>query len=132
MYVYVISNPAFEGWLKVGKSNNPKQRFESFKTYAPTEYQLELLVEFEDDRPLHNKLDALGYERKGEWFKVTNAEVRRVILETIAEFDAFSAAVPTGKNQAQAVHEGVNLTGLEPITSRRRHLNAEAKQVNSN
>lgn len=105
--------------MKVGKSNNPKQRFESFKVYAPTEYRLEMLVEFEDDRPLHNKLDALGYERRGEWFKANNAEVRRVILETIAEFDASSAAVSTGKNQAEKAHEGVKLTGLEPITRRK-------------
>ena len=119
MHVYIISNEAFPGWLKVGKTGNITSRLSALQVGSPVDYSVDLLIEFFDDRPLHNKLEALGIERKGEWFKATNAEVRRVILETIAEFDASERALSTGKNQAEKAHEGVKLTGLEPVSRRK-------------
>ena len=109
MYVYVISNPAFEGWLKVGKTKNLNARMSTLQTGAPTDYQVELLIEFFDDRPLHNKLEAQGYERSKEWFKAELSDVRRVILETvdewkegnIQEIDGASARHSSGKFQAE-------------------------------
>ncbi len=86
MYVYVISNPAFKGWLKVGRTKDIHQRLQNLKTAAPHEYVLEFMIEFDDDRPVHNKLQAQGYERSMEWFKAELSDVRRVILETVAEW----------------------------------------------
>ena len=113
MYVYVISNPAFEGWLKVGKTKDIHERLQRFKTFSPYPYTLEFMIEFGDDRPIHNKLQAQGYERSQEWFKAELSDVRRVILETIAEWDKCdiqeidraSARHSSGKFQAQAMSE---------------------------
>ena len=118
MYVYIISNEAFDGWLKVGKTAQIKRRMSTMQTGAPTEYVVELLVKFFDDKPIHNKLEALGIERKGEWFKASMADVRSVVLATVSEWERTRAADPTGKNQAEVLHEGVNLTGLEPVSRR--------------
>jgi hypothetical protein len=86
MYIYVISNPSFDGWLKVGKTKDLHKRICAMQTSAPTEYEYLLVDEFHCDKPIHNKLLAMGIEHSREWFKTDLDTVERVIADTVAEW----------------------------------------------
>ena len=86
MYIYVISNPSFDGWLKVGKTKNPYQRLQTLKTAAPQDYEIVMLTEFHDDRPIHNRLLALGIENSREWFKTDLDTIETVIADVVAQW----------------------------------------------
>ena len=45
MYIYVISNPAIDGWLKVGKTKNLTTRLNTLQTGSPHEYKYEMVTE---------------------------------------------------------------------------------------
>ena len=73
-YVYVISNPAWEGWYKVGMALDAWDRCASFQTSSPfRDYKLEYCKHFKDRRSaeleVHGLLIASHVVRKGEWFK---------------------------------------------------------------
>ena len=87
MYVYVISNPAFPEWLKVGKTKNLHTRMTTLNTATPFEFKIEVVEEeLPCDKPVHNKLLAMGVESSREWFKVDIDTVERVIADTVAEW----------------------------------------------
>ena len=86
MYIYVLSNPSFDGWLKVGKTKNLYTRLNNYNTGAPTEYEFVLVDEFFCDKPIHNKLLAMGIERHREWFKTDLDTIESVIAEVMAEW----------------------------------------------
>ena len=100
MYVYVMSNEAFDGWLKVGKTVDIKNRMHSMQTGAPTEYVVELLVELEDDVIVHWKLEEWGVERKLEWFKCDRDTARRAVLETMDDVRRHEDMVAANKLKA--------------------------------
>jgi hypothetical protein len=104
MYVYVISNEAFDGWLKVGKTKDIKNRMYSMQTGAPTEYVVELLVELEDDVLVHWKLDEWGVERKLEWFKCDRATARKAVLEVKRDVEDHRDMVAA--NRLKAANDG--------------------------
>ena len=86
MYIYVISNPAFDGWLKVGKTIDLSKRLIAMQTSAPTEYKYELVDEFFCDKPIHNKLLAMGIESRREWFKTDLDTIEQVIADVVAQW----------------------------------------------
>ena len=85
MYVYVISNPMFPGWYKVGKAKNIHKRFINYHTYAPEEYVLECTFKFMCDKPVHNRLTAMGIESHREWFKTDLDTIKSAITLVAAE-----------------------------------------------
>jgi hypothetical protein len=73
--VYIITNPAWKGWIKVGRAVEAKDRCKGYQTGSPLrDYNLEY-KKFFDDRA---KAEALAHklcakkskERNGEWFKL--------------------------------------------------------------
>ena len=84
MYIYVISNTAFDGWLKVGKTKDLHKRLCAMQTSAPTEYEYVLVDEYHDDRPIHNRLLAQGIEHSREWFKCGLDVIEQAIADVIA------------------------------------------------
>ena len=87
MYVYIISNEAFDGWLKVGKTKDINRRVIAMQVGAPTPYVVELLVEMHDDRPVHNRLDAMRVKRTGEWFQIGQSELRDIVLRVKSDWE---------------------------------------------
>lgn len=66
-FVYVISNPAWPGFYKIGMSTNPKRRLSQYQTYSPhRDYKLEWFGFFFDKREgeklLISKLDNYSHE----------------------------------------------------------------------
>jgi hypothetical protein len=69
-FIYIISNPAWSGWYKVGMSHNPKKRLGAYQTYSPyRDYKLDHWS-FWENRREGEKLVLRNFgDTKGEWTK---------------------------------------------------------------
>lgn len=81
--VYIITNPAWEGWVKVGMAVDAKDRLNSYQTSCPfRDYVLYYSYETKDRRKAeseaHSKLDE-KFERRKEWFRCTPEEAIEVL-----------------------------------------------------
>lgn len=85
-YVYIIenTNPAFEGWKKIGKTSDLHNRMKSFRTYEPNlESKFRFLKAFKSEHALeieqrtHHSLnlklanDQSNSNRNGEWYFIS-------------------------------------------------------------
>jgi predicted GIY-YIG superfamily endonuclease len=105
MYVYIISNESFDGWLKVGKTNDIKRRVSELQTAAPTEHIVELLVDgMEYDHEAHMILVEQGIEKSGEWFKCDLATAREAVLKARQNIKMQEDMVAV--NRLKAANEG--------------------------
>ena len=105
MYVYIISNEAFDGWLKVGKTKDIKKRVSNLNTGSPYEYRVELLIEMHDDKPIHNRLVTMGYESSREWFKVELAELRGIVLRVKSDWERWDPERDSPSSDSAAAND---------------------------
>ena len=75
-YVYVITNPAWSDWVKVGMAIDAEDRLASYQTSSPLrDYELQYSVYCRDrrksERKAHKLATELATDRKGEWFKLS-------------------------------------------------------------
>ena len=87
-YIYVITNPAWPEWVKIGMAIDAEDRLNGYQTSSPMrDYQLVHAIPTPDraraERVAH-KAAALCGERQGEWFKIPNSEAV-AILQHIKE-----------------------------------------------
>jgi len=87
-YVYVITNPAWPDWVKIGMAIDAEDRLNGYQTSSPMrDYELVHAIQTPDraraERVAH-KAAAMCGERKGEWFKIPNSEAV-TILQHIKE-----------------------------------------------
>ena len=78
-YVYVISNPAWPDWVKVGMAIDADDRCSSYQTSSPLrDYVLHCAISSDDRRKdeskAHKQLDTVASDRRGEWFKISVEE----------------------------------------------------------
>ena len=88
--VYVITNPNFPDWVKVGMAIDAEDRLNNYQTSSPfRDYVLQYRYDVNDRRKAesqaHTELQK-SYERKGEWFKCTPEEARVVVSSTAEEY----------------------------------------------
>ena len=81
--VYIITNPAWEGWVKVGMAVDAEDRLNSYQTSCPfRDYMLYYSYKAKDRRKAeseaHSKLDE-KFERRKEWFRCTPQEAIEVL-----------------------------------------------------
>jgi len=74
-YVYAITNPAWEGWVKIGMAVDADDRCKSYQTSSPLrDYKLEHCTYFEDRRKAehqaHKIAEEIADECGSEWFKI--------------------------------------------------------------
>lgn len=74
-YVYVISNPAWPDWVKVGMAIDAYDRCSSYQTSSPyRDYILHCAISSNDRRKdeykAHTALEKISDSRRGEWFKI--------------------------------------------------------------
>ena len=87
-YVYVITNPAWPEWVKIGMAIDAEDRLNGYQTSSPMrDYELVHAIATPDraraERVAH-KAAAMCGERQGEWFKIANEEAV-TILQHIKE-----------------------------------------------
>ena len=78
--LYLITNPAFEGWVKVGMAVDAQDRLKNYQTSSPfRDFELQSFCKVDDRRAaeaeLHRRLQKI-YEFNGEWFKCTIENAR--------------------------------------------------------
>ena len=88
--VYVITNPNFPDWVKVGMAIDAEDRLNSYQTSSPfRDYVLQYYYDVNNRRAAENEAHTelqKSYERKGEWFKCTPEEARVVVSSTAEEY----------------------------------------------
>lgn len=83
-YVYVITNPCWEGWIKVGMAIDSEDRCKQYQTSSPfRDYTLRFKKYFDDRRSAeqqaHKKIKNICKDNNGEWFKVSISEAKEII-----------------------------------------------------
>jgi hypothetical protein len=89
--VYVITNPAWEGWVKVGMAVDAEDRAGNYQTASPyRDYELAYVVDTPDRRATeaeaHKRLSDM-FEQRNEWFKCDVEIAKRWIDSIIGEYD---------------------------------------------
>ena len=88
--VYIITNPAWEGWVKVGMAVDAMDRTKNYQTSSPfRDYSLLYAYEVNDRRAgeaaAHARL-AKECDNINEWFRLPPAIANELILEVIHEY----------------------------------------------
>lgn len=87
--VYIITNPAWEGWVKVGMAVDAVDRTGNYQTSSPyRDYELGYVVDTQDRRATEAETHArLGdlFEQRNEWFKCTVEMAERIIDGVLEE-----------------------------------------------
>ena len=83
-YVYAITNPAWEGWIKIGMAVDAEDRLKGYQTSSPLRDFVLLHKKFFDNRrraeaEAHMNADKIAKERRGEWFKISKDKVINII-----------------------------------------------------
>lgn len=83
-YVYVMINPAFPGWVKVGSAVSMSDRENSYQTGDPhRQYTMVGGVYTEDrltlERACHKHCSSSATATKGEWFKLNEVHALNII-----------------------------------------------------
>jgi len=90
-YVYVITNPAWPDWVKIGMAIDADDRCNSYRTSSPhRDFVLEYTVETDNRRTLeqaaHKEARKVASKTKGEWSKL-DVETAIEILNNLKEQD---------------------------------------------
>jgi hypothetical protein len=83
-YVYAITNPAWEGWIKIGMAVDAEDRLKGYQTSSPLRDFVLLHKKFFDNRrraeaEAHISADKIAKERRGEWFKIDTSDAINLI-----------------------------------------------------
>jgi len=88
--VYVITNPNFCSWVKVGMAVEAEDRLNGYQTSSPfRDYMLNYSWDVNDRRAAeseaHSELQKL-YERRSEWFKCTPEQAQEVVSGLVRKY----------------------------------------------
>jgi hypothetical protein len=86
--VYIICNPAFPNWCKIGMAVDSQDRLKQYQTSSPyRDYELIKAYDTEDRREAETQAHALlakNYEKRSEWF-VCDASAAVAELDNLFE-----------------------------------------------
>jgi len=90
-FLYIITNPSFPGWVKIGTTTNFRTRLQTYQTSSPfRDYKVEFLLEHPDylsaEKRIHETMKMFCLDRKKEWFRVDFSVARARIEEDMNEF----------------------------------------------
>lgn len=82
--VYIMTNPAYDGWVKVGMAVDARDRLKNYQTSSPfRDFELVMFTKFKDRRDaeaaIHRRL-AQRFEQRNEWFKCSVEEARLEVI----------------------------------------------------
>ena len=83
-YVYVLTNPAWKDWIKVGMAVDAEDRCNAYQTGSPhRDYTVQYKRFFKDRRSAeqkaHDLLSEIAPDVNGEWFNVTKTNAQKII-----------------------------------------------------
>ena len=83
-FVYVLTNPAWKDWIKVGMAVDAEDRCSAYQTGSPhRDYTVHYKRFFKDRRSAeqkaHDLLSGISTESNGEWFKINKNDAKGII-----------------------------------------------------
>jgi len=92
--VYIITNPAWRGWVKIGMAVDANDRCNGYQTSSPfRDYTVIATINTDDRRKAeamaHELAESLASDRRNEWFKMKTSQARRVLVEVENELNGF-------------------------------------------
>ena len=83
-YVYIITNPAFPDWVKIGMAFDAEDRLSGYQTGSPLrDYELAYYVftnnRVKSEKEAHIKAEKIAKECNYEWFKMTVDQAKDVL-----------------------------------------------------
>jgi len=80
--VYIMRNPAWPEWVKVGMAIDATDRAKNYQTYTPfADFKVSFKKRFKDryvaEKAAHKELTR--YPSRGEWFRCTIAQAKEII-----------------------------------------------------
>ena len=83
-YVYIINNPCWDGWIKIGMAIDAEDRCNNYQTSSPyRDYKLYYKRFFEDrktaEKKAHDVVSKIATESNGEWFKINKNDAKGII-----------------------------------------------------
>jgi hypothetical protein len=132
-YLYVLSNPAMPGLIKIGKTTtSPNQRMsELFSTGVPSPFVLELSLQVEDchvsERAAHQALIDCRLANNREFFKASIAHAIKTILPAIGQYRIHTVRTAHGITEIeqellQKRHAAEKLRAEKEASARQRKL----------
>lgn len=91
-YLYIITNPAFPGWVKVGTTWDLDDRLHVYQTGDPLrQYQLEYSLCHPQFREAENKIKEaikpFALEIRGEWYRIDLAMAKSRLDEALESYN---------------------------------------------
>ena len=86
-YIYIISNPSFQGWFKIGRTKDPDTRLRCYQTCSPNrDYKMDYLLRVKDATP-HEKY--FSDKCRGEWIQSDLYSLIKIIeaIEGYVDFE---------------------------------------------
>ena len=88
-YVYIITNPAWNGWIKVGMAIDAEDRCKQYQTSSPLrDFELHYSKHFKNrklgEQKAHEILRKKSETYNGEWFRI-NLNKAKKLIENIEE-----------------------------------------------
>ena len=86
-FVYIITNPAWPDWVKIGMCVDAEDRLNGYQTSSPNrDYKLEYAVKVSNRRKsetmAHKICKKMGVDNKGEWFNMP-VDAAKSVLEQV-------------------------------------------------
>ena len=79
-FIYCITNPAWDGWVKVGKAVEDAKRFNSYQTYSPKrDFVMEWSLKVDDVHAVEAAFHRGRKADNGEWYEMSVDEARRLV-----------------------------------------------------
>ena len=83
-YVYVITNPAWPGWVKIGMAIDADDRCNGYQTSSPfRDYVLEHIILTKNRRKTeaeaHYSASKMASSKNGEWFKLSIEDAKKIL-----------------------------------------------------
>ena len=84
-FVYIITNPAWPNWAKIGMAVDAEDRLNGYQTSSPNrDYKLEYAVKVanrrKSEKMAHKLCKKMGVDNKGEWFNMP-VDTAKLVLE---------------------------------------------------
>lgn len=84
-YVYIISNPAHQGWLKIGVTEDIASRLHVYQTSDPKRaYKVEYYIQHPDcftaEKKIKEMMHYFALRQRNEWYEV-DLEVAKARLD---------------------------------------------------
>ena len=90
--VYIVSNPAWKSWYKIGKAVDAEDRCNGYQTSSPhRDYNIVSKISVSNrgigEKIAHTLAEGMSRERSNEWFRIENLDSK--------DFDKFLSLVKT-------------------------------------